>query len=69
MTGLIEKAGFVREELKPMWFDSFYVSMLSEKYRDGNLIRAVLSGFYSNAKAFFDRKKCSSLIYIFRKND
>jgi len=68
MTALIEGAGFERREIKPMWFDSFYVSMLSEKYRKGNLARAILSGCYSNAKAFFDRGKCSSLIYIFRKN-
>ena len=52
--------------LKPMWFDSFYVSTLSEKYKSGesNLLKAFINGFRSNAAAVRDTKKCSSLIYI-----
>lgn len=52
--------------VKPMWFDSFYVSMLSEKYKTGNtnLISAFLTGFISNVKAFMNTQKCSSVIYI-----
>jgi SAM-dependent methyltransferase len=52
--------------IKPMWYDSFYVSMLSEKYKSGkgNLLKAVWNGFVSNCKAIPDKKKCSSLIYI-----
>ncbi len=51
---------------KPMWFDSFYVSMLSEPYKTGrpNLIRAMMRGLSSNFKALADVKKCSSIIYI-----
>jgi len=54
---------------KPMWFDSFYVSLLSEKYRNGkgNIIRAGWVGFVSNLKAIGDVKKCSSVIYVVRK--
>jgi 2-polyprenyl-3-methyl-5-hydroxy-6-metoxy-1,4-benzoquinol methylase len=53
-------------KMKPMWFDSFYVSMLSEQYKHGEsrLFAAVLTGFWSNVKALFNHKRCSSLIYI-----
>ncbi|MCW3109656.1 MAG: class SAM-dependent methyltransferase [Segetibacter sp.] len=69
MQVLLEKKGFLLEAVKPMWFDSFYVSMLSEKYRQGkdNFFRAVWIGLVSNMKALFDTKRCSSVIYIIRK--
>ena len=52
--------------LRPMWYDSFYVSMLSEKYKTGsaNILRAVFIGAISNLKVFFTKEKCSSVIYI-----
>jgi hypothetical protein len=52
-----------------MWFDSFYVSMLSEKYKNGksNLLSAFAVGLLSNAKTMLSRKKCSSLIYVIGK--
>ncbi|MES2372976.1 MAG: class I SAM-dependent methyltransferase [Bacteroidota bacterium] len=61
--------GFVLSDTKPMWFDSFYVSMLSEQYKNGsgNLVGAVWNGLLSNLKAMGDRRKCSSVIYIFSK--
>lgn len=51
---------------KPMWYDSFYVSMLSEKYKNGksNIASAILIGLESNFKAMFNTKKCSSIIYV-----
>ena len=54
---------------KPMWFDSFYVSLLSEKYKKGktNFIAATWTGLRSNLDALKDTKKCSSLIYIISK--
>ena len=66
---LMKEYGFVIEKYKPMWFDSFYVAMLSEQYKTGhnNLINAVWSGFRSNLKAMRDVKKCSSVIYIIKK--
>ena len=56
---------------KPMWFDSFYVSMLSEQYKNGkgNFLRACWNGFISNVKAIGKREKCSSVIYIVDKAD
>ena len=55
--------------LKPMWFDSFYVSMLSEQYKSGkgNIIKAFWNGFVSNLKAIGDKRKCSSVIYIIER--
>ena len=55
--------------LLPMWYDSFYVSMLSEKYKHGkgNLLKAFWNGFISNGKAFINKGKCSSVIYVISK--
>ena len=55
--------------LLPMWYDSFYVSMLSEKYKHGkgNLLKAFWNGFISNGKAFSNKGKCSSVIYVISK--
>jgi len=50
----------------PMMFDSFYVSMLSEKYKNGNVVMGALSGAVSNLKAI-KNNNYSSLIYILKK--
>jgi SAM-dependent methyltransferase len=60
--------GFELVDTKPMWFDSFYVSMLSEKYRNSdNMLGALWNGLISNLNALQDTKKCSSVIYVFIK--
>ncbi len=66
---LMEKHGLRLLQHKPMWFDSFYISMLSSKYKKGNtnLIAAFWNGLRSNLKAIKDVKKCSSVIYIIGK--
>lgn len=53
---------------KPMWFDSFYVAMLSEQYKHkkSRLIVAVFKGLISNLNAVFKKDSCSSLIYIIK---
>ncbi len=67
MQTLLNNAGFKLIESKPMKFDSFYVSMLSEKYKTGsvNLVKAFFTGFKSNLKAN-DENHYSSTIYIFK---
>jgi 2-polyprenyl-3-methyl-5-hydroxy-6-metoxy-1,4-benzoquinol methylase len=57
------------EAKKPMWFDSFYISMLSSKYRRGktNYITAFINGLRSNVSALINKERCSSLIYIISK--
>ena len=64
---LLAKYGFALHETYPMKFDSFYVSMLSEKYLSGriNYFKAFFIGLLSNIKA----KKAtdySSVIYVFK---
>jgi len=69
MERLLSLHGLKLIAVKPMWFDSFYVSMLSEKYRTGkgNIIRAFFNGFISNLKAIGNYRKCSSVIYVISK--
>lgn len=59
---------FELEEIKPMIFDSYYVSLLSEKYKSGSKFsfNALWRGWRSNVKAKRS-KEYSSLIYCFRK--
>ena len=66
MEKLLSMHGLQVNTVKPMWFDSFYVSMLSEQYKNGkgNIIKAVFNGFISNLKTWGNTKKCSSVIYI-----
>lgn len=56
------------EEVINMPFDSFYVSLLSEKIKNGkgNYVRAFLNGLSSNLKGKTDKNQ-SSLIYVLRK--
>ena len=55
------------EKVLPMKFDSFYVSLLSEKYKTGksNLVKAFWVGLKSNSKAR-SSKEYSSLIYVIK---
>lgn len=62
---LVESKGLKFEKMLPMKFDSYYVSMLSEKYKGGSLLKAMRIGFLSNRKA--KQGFSSSQIYIFRK--
>jgi hypothetical protein len=66
----MKKHGLKLEEKKPMWFDSFYISMLSSKYRKGNTnyITAFINGLRSNMTALLNNDYSSSLIYIISKN-
>lgn len=68
MKQLVAKHGLQVITTKPMWFDAFYVSMLSETYRNGKpgTIKALLQGLRSNLKALFNKEKCSSVIYIIK---
>ena len=66
---LFLEAEMVVEETLPMKFDSYYVSLLSEKYKTGksNPIKAFYRGFLSNRSAK-STTEYSSLIYVI-KND
>lgn len=61
-------------ETRPMRFDSFYVSMMSEKYKNNDklgiqsLLKAIMIGLISNIKAS-QTNNYSSLIYILQKKN
>ena len=69
MTSLLVKHELRLKSLKPMLFDSFYISMLSEKYKTGknNLVKAFYVGLVSNFIALKNKRKCSSVIYVIGK--
>ena len=64
---LFEKEKMEVVKIHPMLFDSFYVSLLSEKYKTGtkNPIKAFFIGLRSNIEGFFT-KEYSSHIYIIK---
>ena len=65
MRGLLEPIGLTVKDTRTMWFDAFYVSMLSEKYAHGRvrMLQALWSGMLSNANAWLNPGTGSSLIY------
>ena len=69
MGELIKKHGFAIVSFLPMKFDSFYVSILSEKYKNGstNLLKALYTGLKSNLNANNKRHDYSSMIYVIKK--
>lgn len=64
---LFEKEEMKLEKILPMKFDSFYVSLLSEKYKSGkmNFIKSFFTGLQSNWKAK-KNFEYSSHIYILK---
>ena len=68
---LMEKHSLTIIDKKPMPFDSFYISLLSSKYKSGHTkwFSAFVSGLRSNARAAFDVNKCSSIIYLVEKTN
>ncbi|TNJ47063.1 class I SAM-dependent methyltransferase [Tamlana fucoidanivorans] len=67
MFKLMGSFGLKVTKVKPMWFDAFYVCMLSEKYKSGKLsfIKGFFIGLVSNLKAIVS-KEVSSVIYIIK---
>lgn len=66
---LFEAVNMTVEKTLPMKFDSFYVAMLSEKYKTGklNFLKGCWRGFVSNWKAR-NNSEYSSLIYVIKKS-
>lgn len=64
---LFERVDMKLDKILPMKFDSFYVSLLSEKYKTGkmNYIKAFFIGLKSNWKAK-SSKEYSSHIYVLK---
>lgn len=56
---------FELTKVLPMKYDAYYVSMLSEKYLGGSMIKAIFSGFNSNRKA--KKYGFSSQVYVLKR--
>ncbi len=69
MRTLLSSHQLLLTEVLPMWFDSFYVSLLSTFYRSGSTryINALAVGVLSTLRALADRERASSLIYCCRQ--
>ena len=66
---LVQQKSMEIESTNPMTFDAYYVSLLSEKYKNGfmNPFKAFWIGLRSNSKAKRS-SEYSSLIYIIKKS-
>ncbi|WP_223550063.1 class I SAM-dependent methyltransferase [Aestuariivivens sp. NBU2969] len=69
ISNLLSRQSLKVIKIKPMWFDAFYVSLLSEKYKSGkmNIIKGFCVGLSSNLKSLAT-KEASSLIYVAKNN-
>ena len=69
MEVFLQKRGFSLSAKKRMILDPFYVSLLSEKYKNGNssLLRAGWSGIRSTIASFVNKDRSSSIVYIAKK--
>lgn len=66
-----EKHNFMLSGVHTMPFDSFYVSLLSEKYKKSKFafLKGSFHGFISWFTSIFKPGKCSSVIYVFHKTN
>ena len=55
---LMEMHGLSVKKIIPMWFDSFYVSLLSEKIKNnsGNIFKGFFTGLVSNLKTISSKE-------------
>ncbi len=67
---LLEKNNFKLKKIKPLIFDSFYISILSEKNsgKKFDFISGIFLGLISNIFAAFRSKNYSSCLYIIKKS-
>lgn len=69
LTNLAHKHGFTLMHHEKLPFDSFFISILSEKHKGHKLpiIRGLLFGLYSWLVSLAKRGRSSSIVYVFRK--
>jgi len=70
IVNIFKKHGFEIKTKTPMFWDSFYVSILSEKYKEGSFpfLKGVFVGMFSNFLSFFTGES-SSITYVFSKTN
>jgi 2-polyprenyl-3-methyl-5-hydroxy-6-metoxy-1,4-benzoquinol methylase len=66
---LAENHNFTITKIKPMFFDPFYISMLSEKHKNTPAATFVglIKGAIFTIQSILNKNNCSSLIYILKK--
>ena len=71
MKKLLESNGLKLEKILPMPFDSFYVSLLSEKFKTGrmNFISGAFQGLKSNLNSMKNRSRSSSITYLVQRSE
>lgn len=69
LTMLAQRHGFTLMHHEKMPFDSFYISVLSERNMKHKMafLRGMLMGLYSWLVSLWNRGKSSSIVYVFRK--
>lgn len=69
MEQFTEKNGLKIVGYKAMWYDSFYISLLSSKYKNGKSrwMPSLWNGLRSDFRVMGNIRKCSSLVYIISK--
>ncbi|MGI9527052.1 MAG: class I SAM-dependent methyltransferase [Weeksellaceae bacterium] len=67
---IFSQFGMIIESIHPMWFDSFYISLISERYQGKNwgILRAPFIGLISNLTAMKNGEYSSKVYKITRKN-
>ena len=67
LVSYLEQNGFLLIKQKPMYMDSFYVCMLSEKYKGAKLwfLKGFCVGLFSTFVSFFT-KSFSSTMFVFK---
>jgi 2-polyprenyl-3-methyl-5-hydroxy-6-metoxy-1,4-benzoquinol methylase len=66
---LFDRLGMDLKQILPMYYDAYYISILSQKYEKGkaNYFKAFVQGWQSNQWAKQHQNNYSSLIYILQK--
>ncbi|MFT3904312.1 MAG: class I SAM-dependent methyltransferase [Niabella sp.] len=69
MNILLDKHRLQVVKILPMWFDSYYVCLLSSRYKTGHndYISGGFNGLLSNMNAMGNTATCSSLIYVIKR--
>jgi SAM-dependent methyltransferase len=64
-----EKAGFELTGIMRLPLDVFYISTLSEKYKNSGIsfLSGILKGLWFSTRTLFNKEKSSSLIYVLMK--
>jgi len=65
-TSFAEQNGFKITTIKSLPADVFYISILSERYRGTNMpfITGMLKGMWFAILSMFNKKRCSSVVYV-----